>query len=124
MPQPDFVLCCNNICNCMIKWYENLALELDIPLILIDIPHLEEESCDADRVTYIRAQFDDCIARLEAITGKKIDYDRLREVMAISQRSSRAWLRAVGTMANVPSPFSGFDSMPIMADSGNSGRKT
>ena len=26
MPQPDFVLCCNNICNCMIKWYENLSL--------------------------------------------------------------------------------------------------
>ncbi len=115
IPFPDFLLCCNNICNCMIKWYENLALELDIPLILIDIPHLEEESCDADRVTYIRAQFDDCIRRLEAITGKKMDYDRLREVMAISQRSSRAWLRAVGTMANVPSPFSGFDIFNNMA---------
>ena len=100
IPFPDFLLCCNNICNCMIKWYENLALELDIPLILIDIPHLEEESCDADRVTYIRAQFDDCIRRLEAITGKKMDYDRLREV---------------GTMANVPSPFSGFDIFNNMA---------
>ena len=22
VPQPDFLLCCNNICNCMIKWYE------------------------------------------------------------------------------------------------------
>ena len=30
MPMPDFVLCCNNICNCMIKWYENLAKELNI----------------------------------------------------------------------------------------------
>ena len=25
IPQPDFVLCCNNICNCMTKWYENIA---------------------------------------------------------------------------------------------------
>ena len=115
IPFPDFLLCCNNICNCMIKWYENLALELDIPLILIDIPHLEGESCDSDRVKYIRAQFDDCIARLETITGKTMDYDRLREVMEISQRSSRAWLRAVGTMANVPSPFSGFDIFNNMA---------
>ena len=35
---PDFVLCCNNICNCMIKWYENLAKELNIPMFMIDVP--------------------------------------------------------------------------------------
>ncbi len=35
---PDFLLCCNNICNCMIKWYENLSIELNIPMIMIDIP--------------------------------------------------------------------------------------
>ena len=34
MPMPDFVLCCNNICNCMIKWYENLAKELNIPMFM------------------------------------------------------------------------------------------
>ena len=115
IPFPDFLLCCSNICNCMIKWYENLALELDIPLILIDIPHLDGEACGPDRVKYIRAQFDDCIRQLEAITGKTMDHGRLREVMAISQRSSRAWLRAVGTMENVPSPFSGFDIFNNMA---------
>ena len=35
---PDVVLCCNNICNCMIKWYENLAQELNVPMIMLDIP--------------------------------------------------------------------------------------
>ena len=115
IPFPDFLLCCNNICNCMIKWYENLALELDVPLILIDIPHLDAEVCDADRVKYIRAQFDDCIAQLEAITGKMLDYDKLHEVMDISQRSSRAWLRAVSYMSAEPSPFSGFDIFNNMA---------
>ncbi len=39
MPQPDFVLCCNNICNCMTKWYENLARRHNIPLIMIDVPY-------------------------------------------------------------------------------------
>ena len=115
IPFPDFLLCCNNICNCMIKWYENLALELDIPLLLIDIPHLDAKTCDADRVAYIRAQFDDCIRQLEEITGKKMDYDRLHEVMSISQRSSQAWLRAVGYMSAEPSPFSGFDIFNNMA---------
>ncbi len=115
IPFPDFLLCCNNICNCMIKWYENLALELDVPLILIDIPHLDAMECDADRVKYIRAQFDDAIAQLEEITGKKMDYDKLQSVMEVSQRSSQAWLKAVSYMACEPSPFSGFDIFNNMA---------
>ena len=115
IPFPDFLLCCNNICNCMIKWYENLALELDIPLILIDIPHLDAMECDASRVKYIRAQFDDAIRQLEELTGKKMDYDKLRSVMSVSQRSSQAWLRAVGYMSATPSPFSGFDIFNNMA---------
>lgn len=38
VPMPDVLLCCSNICSCMIKWYENLARELNIPMILLDIP--------------------------------------------------------------------------------------
>ncbi len=115
IPQPDFLLCCNNICNCMIKWYENLAVQLHIPLLLIDIPHLDAKTCDEDRVRYIRAQFDDCIKQLEDLTGKRWDEDRFREVMAHSQRSSRAWLKAVNYMKYTPSPFSGFDIFNNMA---------
>lgn len=115
IPMPDFLLCCNNICNCMIKWYENLALELDIPLLMIDIPHLDAMECDADRVKYIRAQFDDCIKKLEEITGKVMDYGRLQRVMEVSQRSSRAWLKACSYMSATPSPFSGFDIFNNMA---------
>ena len=115
IPMPDFLLCCNNICNCMIKWYENLAQEMKIPLLLIDIPHLDAMECDEERIKYIRAQFDDCIHKLEEITDKKMDYDRLRQVMEISQRSSRAWLRAVSHMQYTPSPFSGFDIFNNMA---------
>ena len=115
IPFPDFLLCCNNICNCMIKWYENLAVELDIPLILIDIPHLDAMECDTDRIKYIRAQFDDAIAQLEEITGKKMDYDKLQSVMEVSQRSSKAWLKAVSYMQCEPSPFSGFDIFNNMA---------
>ena len=115
IPQPDFLLCCNNICNCMIKWYENLAVELNIPLLLIDVPHLDAYDCDEDRVTYIRAQFDDCIKKLEEITGKKWDEGKFKEVMANSQRSSRAWLKAVDYARYTPSPYSGFDIFNNMA---------
>ena len=115
IPQPDFLLCCNNICNEMVKWYENLSLELDIPLFLIDIPRLTSPDCDGDRIRYIRAQFDDCIARLEVLTGKKWSEERFNEVMANSQRSSRAWVKAIDYARYKPSPYSGFDVFNNMA---------
>ena len=115
IPQPDFLLCCNNICNCLMKWFENLSLQLDIPLILIDVPHLDSKVCDGERVKYIRAQFDDCIKKLEEITRKTFDEDKLKEVMDISVRSSKAWLKAVDYAKHTPSPYSGFDIFNNMA---------
>ena len=38
IPLPDLVITCNNICNTLLKWYENIAVELDIPCIVIDVP--------------------------------------------------------------------------------------
>ena len=42
IPLPDVVLTCNNICNTLLKWYENLAKELNVPLINIDVPFNHE----------------------------------------------------------------------------------
>ena len=65
IPQPDFVLCCNNICNCMTKWYENIARMCNIPLIMIDIPYNNSVEVHDSNVKYVRAQFDHCIEQLE-----------------------------------------------------------
>ncbi|MDR1442233.1 MAG: 2-hydroxyacyl-CoA dehydratase family protein [Bifidobacteriaceae bacterium] len=115
MPQPDFVLCCNNICNTMISWYENLAHELDIPMILIDVPFTTGDKAGPETITYMRTQFDEAFTQLSAITGKAFDPERFREVMAISQRTAKAWLKAAGYSRYRPSPFSGFDLFNHMA---------
>ena len=73
IPQPDFVLCCNNICNCMTKWYENIARMCNIPLIMIDIPYNNTVDVHDENVKYVRAQFDKAIKQLEELTGKKFD---------------------------------------------------
>ena len=65
IPQPDFVLCCNNICNCMTKWYENIARMCNIPLIMIDIPYNNTVDVHDENVKYVRAQFDKAIKQLE-----------------------------------------------------------
>ncbi len=115
MPMPDFVLCCNNICNCMIKWYENLAKELDIPMILIDIPFNPDNEVSDEEVAYVKGQFWDAIHQLEEITGKKWSDERYKEVMEYSGRTSRAWLAATSCARYTPSPFNGFDLLNHMA---------
>ena len=115
MPQPDFLLCCNNICNCMIKWYENLADELDIPLIMLDIPFNPDNEVSDEEVAYVKGQFLEAIAKLEEITGKKWSDEKFKEVMANSNRTSRAWLEATAQAKYTPSPFNGFDLLNHMA---------
>ncbi len=115
MPMPDFMLCCNNICSCMTKWYENLSKELDIPLIMIDIPFNPDNEVSRDEIEYVKAQFLEAVRQLEEITGKKWSDERFREVMANSCRTSRAWLEATALAAARPSPFNGFDLLNHMA---------
>jgi benzoyl-CoA reductase/2-hydroxyglutaryl-CoA dehydratase subunit BcrC/BadD/HgdB len=79
IPQPDFVLCCNNICNCMTKWYENIARMCNIPLIMIDVPYNNTVEVNDDYVAYIRSQFDNAIKQLEKLTGKKFDEKKFED---------------------------------------------
>ena len=115
IPMPDFLLCCTNICNCLMKWYENLSEMLNIPMLLIDIPQMTQKECEPERIKYIRDQFDNCIHQLEELTGKKMDYQKLEEVMKRSVEGSKYWYKANTYMQYVPSPFSGFDIFNNMA---------
>ena len=112
---PDVLLCCNNICNCMIKWYENLSKELNIPMIMLDIPFNPDYEVSDAEVQYVTAQFWDAVHQLEKLFDLKWDDKRFEEVTGFSCRSSRAWLAATECAIYVPSPFNGFDLLNHMA---------
>lgn len=112
---PDVLLCCNNICNCMIKWYENLSKELNIPMIMLDIPFNPDYEVSDAEVQYVTAQFWDAVHQLEKLFDLKWDDKRFEEVTGFSCRSSRAWLAATECARYVPSPFNGFDLLNHMA---------
>lgn len=116
MPKPDFVCCCNNICNEVIKWYENLAKKLNIPLIMIDVPFNNEDKVTKSRIKYFRGQFDEAIRQLEKISGKKFDPEKLSEVMNISRTNGKLWEKSMGMSKDVfPAPMNGFDLFTYMA---------
>lgn len=115
VPLPDLVITCNNICNTLLKWYENLAKELNIPCIVIDVPFNHTMPIMKHSKEYIAAQFDYAIQQLEEITGKKFDYDKFLEVQEQTQRSVAQWNRLAALAHYKPSPLNGFDLFNFMA---------
>lgn len=115
-PQPDFVLCCNNGCNCFTKWYETVARIRNVPLVMIDIPYHNTVGADQAQVEYIKKQFYSAIEQLEEITGKKFDEKKFEEACAVANRNSKLWHKVCDYCQCDPSPLSGFDLFNHMAD--------
>jgi len=115
MPKPDLIFCCNNICNTVIKWYENIAKELNIPMILFDMPFNHQYEVNTQNIKYIKGQLLHSINRLEDITKKRFDYDKFSEVMKISTETSIWWKKASLQARAKPSSMNGFDLFNYMA---------
>lgn len=115
MPLPDFLLCSSSICNCMIKWYESIAVELNIPMVMVDIPFISDYEPSEAQIEYFKDQFWDAVHEVEQITGKKWDDEKFRKVMKTCSRTSKAWLKATSYAKYKPSPFNGFDVFNLMA---------
>lgn len=115
LPRPDFVTCTSNICNTLIKWYENLARTFHVPFLLIDTPFNPEETVSQNAIGYIKAQLQDFVRQLEIICKRPFNYKKFESVMDISIASSRAWMRAMHYASQVPSPLDGFNILNYMA---------
>ncbi|MDR3259162.1 MAG: 2-hydroxyacyl-CoA dehydratase family protein [Fusobacteriaceae bacterium] len=115
VPLPDLVITCNNICNTLLKWYENLAKELNIPCIIIDVPYNHTMPIPLYAKEYIAGQFEYAIKQLEDVTGRKFDYDKFLEAQKQTQRSVEQWNRVAHMSSYVQSPLNCFDLYNYMA---------
>ncbi|MBR3188162.1 MAG: 2-hydroxyacyl-CoA dehydratase [Lachnospiraceae bacterium] len=115
VPLPDFVFTCNNICNTLLKWYENLARELDIPCIIIDAPYNHTMPVSRHNKEYMVEQFRDVIEKLEKICKKPFDYEKFYQAQVQTQRTVYQWNRVAALASRKPSPLNGFDLFNYMA---------
>lgn len=115
IPMPDLLFCCSNICNTVIKWYENLSKNLNIPLIMFDMPFNHTYEVPDHSVKYMRGQIENAISQMEDFTKKKFDYDKLGTVMEMSNATCVWWKKATDWAKEIPSPLNGFDMFNYMA---------
>lgn len=109
LPEPDMLVCCNNICGTVLKWYETAARHFNVPLFILDTPFVHGRFPDAAR-KYVLAQIHEYIAFLETHCGRKMDYDRMEEVGRLSVEGTRLWQAVLDTCAHRPAPMTAFDA--------------
>ncbi len=109
LPRPDMLVCGNNICSTVLKWYEVQARHFNVPLFILDTPFCHTGFSD-DARRYVRRQIDEYVAFLETHCGKRLDRDRLADVGRLSMAAQRRWQAVLDTAAHRPAPLSAFDA--------------
>ena len=109
LPRPDMLVCCNNICGTVLKWYEVQARYFNVPLFILDTPVVHTEYRPAADA-YVRAQLEEYLNFLETHCLKAVDRDRLAEVGRLSMAGQRIWQQVLDTCVHRPAPMSAFDA--------------
>jgi benzoyl-CoA reductase/2-hydroxyglutaryl-CoA dehydratase subunit BcrC/BadD/HgdB len=108
VPRPDVLVYNTNQCRDVQDWFGWYAKELGVPAIGISSPKNVVDVTNG-LVDDVARQIQALVPTLEAISGKKLDIDRLRETVASSRECSEVWKDVLETAKNSPAPLTFFD---------------
>ena len=103
LPRPDFVLGTSLPCDSIVVAYQVYKKLLPAPFFFLDGPYFGDER-DID---YYANQMKAAIKFVEEQTGKKMDYDRLKEIVEEDNRAFEYILESNELRKAVPCPQSG-----------------
>ncbi len=114
LPKPDFLVCGNNICGTVIKWYEIQARAFKVPLFFLDTPYFHDE-IHQHTLRYVEKQMGQYIAFLEDQTKRPFLEKRFKKVGSRSLEAISLWREILELSQNRPAPFAAFDAFIHMA---------
>ncbi len=109
LPRPDMLVCCNNICGTVLKWYEVQARHLNVPLFILDTP-VCHTGISREALRYVRCQLDEYLDFLQSCARRPLERDRLEHVGHLSMQAQRLWQEVLDTAMHHPAPMSAFDA--------------
>jgi benzoyl-CoA reductase/2-hydroxyglutaryl-CoA dehydratase subunit BcrC/BadD/HgdB len=109
IPKPDVLLYNTNQCRDVYDWFSFYSREWKVPLLGINTPRNQPEARE-DVVNLVAAQLKEMVPNLEKVSGRKLDIDKFREVIALSRECSDLWEMVLDTASARPSPLTFFDA--------------
>ncbi len=101
LPRPDMVVWSSLMCDNTAKSGDMVMDITGCPGHFVDFPF----ESSPDETTYLVEEFKDLIVFLEAQTGKKMDWDRLSEIVAGTDQQIQLYREINKLRQAVPSPF-------------------
>ncbi len=114
LPKPDMLICCNNICGTVLKWYEIQARYFKVPLFILDTP-ICHTGYTPEIAAYVQQQMKEYVQFLEKATGRPFNHEKMKEVGRLAMEGQLLWQKVLNTTANKPSPMSAFDAFFFLA---------
>lgn len=114
LPKPDFLICGNNICGTVIKWYEIQARAFKVPLFFLDTPYIHDDLHEHN-LRYVEKQMEAYIAFLEDQMKRPFPEKTFQKVVTRSFETISLWREILDLSRNHPAPFAAFDAFIHMA---------
>ena len=107
LPEPNLLISPGGGCIPVMKIFH--ALERRFPnarVFRADLPQVAIEDIQSYHLEYAISELRRLIEFLEQATGRRLDYDRLKEVVRLSDRACELWDEIMAFRRHVPTPFS------------------
>jgi benzoyl-CoA reductase/2-hydroxyglutaryl-CoA dehydratase subunit BcrC/BadD/HgdB len=114
LPKPDFLVCGNNICGTVIKWYELQARAFQVPVFFFDTPFVYDE-IEEHTLDYVQNQMKDYVSFLEKHLTRSFSEKRFQEVCSNAFEAISLWKEILDLPRHHPAPLAAFDAFIHMA---------
>lgn len=109
LPNPDLLLLSYTGCFTFMKWFELLRDEYRCPVAMLHVPYQADGRISDAMRTYVVDQLKNVvIPKLEEVTGRRYDEDRLRALLAQSARAEDDLVWVLQSAKHVPSPIDAY----------------
>jgi benzoyl-CoA reductase/2-hydroxyglutaryl-CoA dehydratase subunit BcrC/BadD/HgdB len=115
LPRPDLLVASNNICGTVIKWYQALAQQLDVPFFLLDAPYQHEPAPSDHAIQYVAAQLEEMISWVTLHTGRQLNQKKFAQALRFSNEAVTLWREIRELCQARPSPLNAPDLFLAMA---------
>ncbi|MCC7181109.1 MAG: benzoyl-CoA reductase subunit B [Acidobacteria bacterium] len=109
LPTPDLLLLSYTGCFTFMKWFELLREEYHSPVAMLHVPYQADGRITEAMRTYVVDQLKTAvIPKLEEITGRNYDEDRLKALLARSAQAEDDLVWVLQSAKHVPSPIDAY----------------
>ncbi len=109
LPNPDLLLLSYTGCFTFMKWFELLRQEYGCPVAMLHVPYQSDGVIQPHHLDYIVKQLQtEVIPKLEGVTGRRFDQERLRETLRLSARAEDDLVWVLESAKNIPSPIDAY----------------